>query len=106
VPQLTTAGALLVALQRDNPLTREAVVSAAGIDAERATATMNAIAPLTLAEQMRLAEATLVVAPALARLARRLHAQVLAARSFEAGEVETHSYAPVERWERIAPLRR
>jgi hypothetical protein len=106
VPQITTAGALLVSLQRESQHTREAVVSAAAIDAERADATMQARAPLTLAEQMRLAEATLVVAPQFARAARRLKAQVLAARSFEAGEVETHAYAPVERWERIAPLRR
>jgi hypothetical protein len=62
---------------------------------------------LTLSEQLRLAEAALVVAPGHSRHALQLRAQALAARGYESGDlVERHRDAPVDRWERTAQLRR
>jgi hypothetical protein len=104
--QPSTAGRLLAELEHENHGLWDTVASAAGIMPERATAAMRGDAKLTLAEQLRLSEATVVVAPRFARMARRLRTQVLAARSFEAGDVAVHRELPVERWERSAQLRR
>jgi len=105
--QLTTAGRLLDELHRDGQPIRDAVVTAAGVSFERADAAMTGASRLTLSEQLRLAEAAMLMAPRHARHALRLRAQVLAARGYESGElVERHRDAPVDRWERTAQLRR
>lgn len=107
MPQLTTAGRLLNTLHRDTPVLSDMIAAAAGITAEGAASAMTGGARLTLAEQLRLAEATRLFAPKYARDAARLRAQALAARSYENAEsVEVHRDAPVERWERSAQLRR
>jgi hypothetical protein len=107
MPQVTTAGRLLGELQREGQAIRDAVVSAAGVSPERADESMIGSLRLTLSEQLRLAEAALVVAPRHARHALRLRAQALAARGYESGEfVERHRDAPVDRWEWTAQLRR
>jgi hypothetical protein len=107
MPQVTTAGRLLQELQMASPSARELVVRAAGITADRADAGMSGEAKLSLAEQLRLAEATILLAPDHARQAQRLRSQALAARSYETGDfVESHRDSPIERWERSANLRR
>jgi hypothetical protein len=98
--QLTTAGRLLEALNAMSPAARDAVAHAAGLSAERADAAMIGALRLSLSEQLRLSEATVVLAPKFARHALRLRGQVLAARSYEARElVEQHSETPPQRWE-------
>ena len=105
--QLTTAGRLLEDLHRDGQPIRDAVVSAAGVNLERADAAMIGAFRLTLSEQLRLAEAAILVAPRHARRALRLRAQALAARGYETGDlVERHRDAPADRWERTPQLRR
>ncbi len=104
--QLSTAGRLLGELHREGPALRDTVASAAGIVAERADATMSGALRLSLAEQLRLSEATLVLAPRFTRQALRLRGQALAARSYESGDVQVHNESPVERWERSAQMRR
>jgi hypothetical protein len=107
VPQLTTAGRLLSELGRDTVELRDAVATAAGITNDAAQAAASGSVRLSLSEQLRLAEAAVAMAPAHARLAMRLRGQALAARSYESGAaVECHQYAPVDRWERNAQLRR
>jgi hypothetical protein len=98
--QLTTAGRLLEQLHETSPAIREAVVYAAGLSTDRADAAMRGALRLSLSEQLRLSEATLVVAPKFSRDAMRLRTQVLAARSYEAGElIDAHREVPVDRWE-------
>jgi hypothetical protein len=98
---------LLSDVQRESPALRDAVLGAAGVSIERADATMRGTLRLSLSEQLRVAEAALIVAPAYQRSAQRLRAQVLAARSYESGEVvERHYGAPSDRWERTPQLRR
>ena len=105
--QQTTAGRLLADLHREAPAIRDSVVTAAGVSAERADAAMAGSLKLTLSEQFRLSEAAALVAPKFSREAIRLRAQALAAQSYESGTlVETHSQTPVDRWERVAQLRR
>ena len=105
--QLTTVARLLVELQRESPALRDAVLGAAGVSLDRADATSRGALRLSLSEQLRVAEATLVVSPAHQRAARRLRAQVMAARSYESGDaVERHYGAPSDRWERTPQLRR
>src|SRR4051794_37750374 len=58
--QMTTAGRLLNDLHRDSAALRDAVVHAAGITVERADAAMVGTSRLTLAEQLRLSEATVL----------------------------------------------
>ena len=82
--QLTTAGRLLDALNSMSPAARDAVALAAGLSPERADAAMIGALRLSLSEQLRLSEATVVLAPKFARHALRLRGQVLAARSYEA----------------------
>jgi hypothetical protein len=104
--QLTTAGRLLHDLHDENPPLRDQVIQAAGIPRDKAIAAI-AGARLSLAEQLRLAEAVSLLAPKHARTAVRLRAQALAARSFEQGEfVDRHHDAPVQNWERSAAMRR
>jgi len=105
--QLTTAGRLLECLHGESPAMRDAVADAAGVSPERADAAMIGALRLSLSEQLRLSEATVVMAPQFTRYALRLRGQVLAARSFEAGDlVECHREPPIDRWERVAQLRR
>ena len=104
--QLTTAGRLLGELAGDGITVRDAVASAAGIRAERADEAMAGDVRLSLSEQLRLAEATALLAPRFARQAVRLRGQVLAARSYEQGSVDRHADSPAERWERSAQMRR
>jgi hypothetical protein len=104
--QLSTAGRLLGELHREASALRDTVASAAGIVVERAEATMNGAIRLSLAEQLRLSEATLVLAPRYTRQALRLRGQALAARSYESGEVQVHTDSPAERWERSPQMRR
>ena len=104
--QLSTAGRLLEYLERESRTLRDTVTNAAGVLPVRADRVMRGEGRLSLAEQLRLAEATLVVAPKFSRHAKRLRAQTLAAHSYEAGKnVVCHRDAPVERWERSAVLR-
>jgi hypothetical protein len=93
-------------LHREEPALRDSVASAAGIVAERVDATMSGAIRLSLAEQLRLSEAIIVLAPRFTRQALRLRGQALAARSYESGEVQVHNESPVERWERSAQMRR
>lgn len=98
--QLTTAGRLLEALNGMSPAIRDAVAVAAGLSHERADAAMIGALRLSLSEQLRLSEATVVHAPKLTRSALRLRGQVLAARSYEARElVDAHLETPPQRWE-------
>ena len=105
--QLSTAGRLLGELYRESVTLGEVVASGAGILYDRAERARKGEVRLSLAEQLRLAEAVALFAPAHAAAAARLRSQVLAARSFESGDlVVRHSEAPVDRWERSAELRR
>ncbi len=104
--QLTTAGRLLKDLERESRGLRDTVTNVAGVHATRADRAMRGEDRLSLAEQLRLSEATIVVAPKFARQAMRLRGQTLAARSYELGEhVVTHRDPPVEPWERSSALR-
>ncbi len=107
MPQVTTAGRLLQDLDRVSHTTYEAVVRTAGITSEQAGECMAGVLKLKLSEQLRVAEATMLISPEHTRAATRLRTQALAARSFENGEVAaSHSDAPVLPWEREANLRR
>ncbi|HVX40621.1 MAG TPA: hypothetical protein VHB25_13715 [Gemmatimonadaceae bacterium] len=104
--QLSTAGRLLKELERESRAIRDTVTNAAGVLPTRADRAMRGEGKLSLAEQLRLAEATLVVAPKLSRQAIRLREQTLATQSYVLGEnVVCHRDAPVERWERSSVLR-
>lgn len=103
---MTTAGRLLAHLYKESSQIGDAVATAAGIPPERARAAMTAELRLTLSEQLRLSEATTLVAPGFTRQALRLRGQALAARSYEDGAVLQHLDPPAERWERSAQLRR
>lgn len=103
--QVTTAGRLLSELQRESATLRQSVVRAAGIATETAESVMAGSSRLSLSEQLRLAEAALLLAPALSRSALRLREQALAARSYETGDVERRTEAPAQRWERVSGLR-
>jgi hypothetical protein len=102
----TTAGRLLSQLYGDSVRLGDAVAGAAGIQLERARAALNGSTRLTLSEQLRLSEATALLAPRFTRQALRLRGQALAARSYENGDVLLHTDLPAERWERSAQLRR
>jgi hypothetical protein len=105
--QVTTVGRLLAAIHQASPALRDAVAAAAGLTVERVDGAMLERLRLTLSEQLRLSEATAIVAPKFSRLALRLRAQALAARSFEGGGlVDRHLESPVERWERSPQMRR
>lgn len=103
--QLTTAGRLLKDLERESADQLQSVVRAAGVAPENAESAMHGASRLTLSEQLRLSEAVLLLAPALSRHALRLREQVLAARSYETGDVERRIEAPAQRWERVSGLR-
>lgn len=104
--QVSTAGRLLKDLERESRALRDTVTNAAGVMSARADRAMRGDGRLSLAEQLRLAEATLVVAPKFSRAATRLRAQALAAQSYELGEsVVCHRDAPVDRWERSTIVR-
>ena len=104
--QPSTAGRLLADVYRESPALRDSVASAAGVPPERADDAANGMVRLSLSEQLRLSEAVILMVPQLSRQALRLRGQVLAARSYEAGDTQTHSEAPVGRWESSAQLRR
>ena len=103
--QVTTAGRLLKDLQRESADHWQSVVRASGVEPEKAESAMCGAARLTLSEQLRLSEAVLLLAPTLSRQAMRLREQVLAARSYETGDVERRIEAPAQRWERVSGLR-
>jgi len=103
----TTAGRLLIELARESVAKRDAIAIAAGIVPDRAAAAAAGTAELTLAEQLRLAEAAIICAPNHARQALRLREQALAARSFHEDAAEkTFVVSPLERWERSSHMRR
>jgi hypothetical protein len=107
MPQLTTAGRLLLDLYDESAAICDAVVRASGISTERAEAAMHEGARLTLSEQLRLSEAAALLAPKHARTAVRLRGQVIAARSFENGDLVERQPGPgSEKWERSTNLRR
>jgi len=103
--QLTTVGRLLNDLQSESAARLQSVVRAAGVSPENAEAAMRGVSRLTLSEQLRLSEAVLLLEPTLSREALRLREQVLAARSYETGDVERRTEAPAQRWERVSGLR-
>jgi hypothetical protein len=106
MPQPTTAGRLLETLNEASPATRDTVVYTAALSPERADAAMSGTLRLSLSEQLRLAEATMMTAPRFKREAMRLREQALAARSYESKElVERHRDAPAQRWETSTQLR-
>lgn len=106
MPQLSTAGRLIQTLNGTSTAVRDAVAHAAGITPERADGAMAGALRLSLAEQLRLSEATLALAPDYKREALRLRGQALAARSFESGSlVDRHADAPSQRWETSSSLR-
>ncbi|HEY4307097.1 MAG TPA: hypothetical protein VGM82_21685 [Gemmatimonadaceae bacterium] len=106
MPQLTTAGRLLVQLYNDSECLGDSVANASGILLERAHAAAIGAVRLTLSEQLRLSEAVAELAPNLTRQALRLRGQVLAARSYEDGDVQLHLEGHSDRWERSTQLRR
>jgi hypothetical protein len=107
MPQVTTVGRLLQDLDRVSPTVRDTVVRAAGLSPERAEGSMTGELKLKLSEQLRVSEATILIAPDFSRSAMRLRAQILAARSFENHDlVDNHRDAPADPWERAANLRR
>ena len=77
-----------------------------GIQLDRAHGAASGTTPLTLSEQLRLSEATTLLAPRFTRQALRLRGQVLAAHSYERGDVLARADSPTERWERSSLLRR
>jgi hypothetical protein len=107
MPQPTTAGRLLAELHRAAPALRDVVASSAAVSIERVEAAMNGTLRLSLAEQLRLAEAITIVAPRFTRQALKLRGQTLAAQSFERGGlVERHRDNPNDLWEHSSHLRR
>jgi hypothetical protein len=105
--QVSTAGRLLADLYHESATLGEMVGCGAGILHDRVEGAIRGDVRLTLMEQLRLAEATLALAPAYASRAARLKSQVLAAKSFESGDlVVRRGQSPVEPWERSAQLRR
>ena len=103
--QVSTAGRLLEDIARESAALYGVVTNGAGLDEDRARGARAGELRLTLAEQLRLAEATTVFARDFARDAVKLRAQALAARSFETGDsVARHNEAPAERWERSTQL--
>jgi hypothetical protein len=98
--QLTTAGRLLADLYREGQTVLDTVLNTAGVSIERADAAMGGSLRLTLSEQLRISEAASIIAPKYARDATRLRAQVLAAKSYESGElVERRRDGPPDRRE-------
>jgi hypothetical protein len=106
VAHQTTAGRLLRQLFDESETARDVVAMSAGVALDRATAAMRGEIHLTLSEQLRLSEATALLAPRFSREASRLRAQVFAARSYEQGDVDRTTPATAERWERSAQMRR
>jgi hypothetical protein len=104
--ELSTAGRLFQTLNGDSASKRDAVADAAGIAPDRAAGAMIGALHLTLAEQLRLSEATLVVAPEHKRDALKLREKVLSARSDEAGDlVDRRGDPPTQRVEKPLPPR-
>lgn len=97
--QVTTAGRLLGELNQESTVLRDLVATEAGILVERVEATMTGELRLSLSEQLRLSEATIVLAPQFTRQALWLRGQVLSARSVESREAYFHSDALADRWE-------
>jgi len=106
MPQQTTAGRLLTHLHRESAMLRDSIIMAAGVPLDSAEAAMSSGGRLSLAEQLRLAEATIAAAPQHARLARTLRAQALAASSYNNGDVVCSRESPNARWERVGRLAR
>jgi hypothetical protein len=103
----TAAGSLLKRLARDSRERLNRVLMHAGLEAQKADQLIKGETSLSLAEQLRLADAALLVAPAHRRESLRLRAQVLAARDYETGEFSKRdTVPPVVRWEQVGALRR
>jgi hypothetical protein len=104
--QLTTARRLLECLYDESPAVYEAVASAAGLSTERTNAVLGGSVRLSLSEQLRLSEATAVLAPDFTPHALRLRGLVLAARSVDGSETVPPRRDPAtDPWERAAELR-
>ena len=78
----------------------------ADVPPDRAEQAMQGTIKLTLSEQLRLSEAVVLHAPQFSRAALRLRGQTLAARSYEARELEAPADSPLDRWERSTAMRR
>jgi hypothetical protein len=103
MPNLTSAGRLLESLHSESPEICDAVASAAGLSADRVAGAMRGGERLSLSEQLRLSEATALLAPAFTADALRLRGHVLSARSMHASEVgESQRDPAVDPWERAA----
>lgn len=103
----TTAGRLLAELDRAAPALCDFVASSAAVSIERVDAAINGTVRLSLAEQLRLAEAITIVAPRFTRQALKLRGQTLAAQTFERGAVvERHRETPHDSWEASSHLSR
>lgn len=103
---LTTARRLLECLYAESPTVCDAVASAAGLSTERTIAALGGSVRLSLSEQLRLSEATAVLAPDFTSHALRLRGVVLAARSVDGSEASPRRRDPaIEPWERAAELR-
>lgn len=103
MPNLTSAGRLLESLNAKSPAICDAVASAAGLSADRVTGAMRGSVRLSLSEQLRLSEATALLAPAFTADALRLRGHVLSARSTDTTEVaESHRDPAMDPWERAA----
>lgn len=101
----TTAGRLLESLYAESPAVCDAVASAAGLSAERASAARSGAVRLTLSEQLRLSEAAAILAPEFKPHALRLRGHALSARSIESSEASARARDVFEDpWERAAQL--
>ena len=102
-PRVTTAARLLRELAKESASLHDSTVIVARIAKERAIAAAEGTVQLTLDEQLRLADAA-ARCERHRRLALRLRSQVMAARSYEDGEVDRHAPPSAERWERRGRL--
>ena len=101
----TTAGKLLQSLAREAGQF-DLVIITADLDPARAEGAKRGDLTLSALEQFRLAEATLLMAPAFRRQALRLRGQLLATRDYVSSEFATRHSDPVTlRWEREARMR-
>jgi hypothetical protein len=100
---ISTAGRLLECLNAESPALRDAVASAAGLNAERANAAMTGAVVLSLSEQLRLSEAAAVLAPGFTPHALRLRGRALAARSTDTSDaIDPRRDLNNDPWERAA----
>jgi hypothetical protein len=105
MPNPTTAGRLLASLHAESPEVCDAVAAAAGLSAERVTSARTGALRLSLSEQLRLSEATALLAPSFTPDALGLRAQVLSARSaYSADGVDPRRDPVNASWDRAGEL--